>query len=108
MSTCNHGSDAPDQVLENLHSSQAGMRDGVEIARHKCCECAYQRGYQHGLTYDSAPAGSSYCKVNKLSAPETWMLEVPASQGREGRHKCAICALHQGFQAGRAAAANNP
>ena len=108
MSTCTHGKTAPDQTLENLHESQAGMRDGVEISRHKCCECAFELGYQHGLQYNTAPAGSAYCKVSKQSAPESWMLDVPISQGRAGRHKCAICALHEGFKRGRAVAAGAP
>lgn len=104
MSTCNHGNTAPDQTLENLHESQAGMRDGVEISRHKCCECAFERGYQHGLQYNTAPAGSSFCRTSTQSVPESWMLEIPISQGRSGRHKCAICALHEGFRRGRTVA----
>lgn len=82
------------------------MRDGVEIARHKCCECAFERGYQFGLRYEIAPSGSSFCKTSKLSAPSSIMLELPISQGRKGRHKCPVCAMHEGFKRGRAMAAN--
>lgn len=104
MSTCDHGNTAPDQVLEDLHVSQAGMRDGVEISRHKCCECAFARGHEFGLRYDTAPAGSSHCKKTHQSAPATIMTELPISQGRAGRHKCAICAFQAGYRAGRIAA----
>lgn len=107
MSTCNHGNTAPDAILDELHISQAGMRDGVEISRHKCCECAFERGYQFGLKYSTSPAGSSHCKTSHLSAPESIMLELPVSQGRAGRHKCAICAMHEGWKRGRAVAAKS-
>ena len=43
--TCNHGSEAPSQILWDLEESQAGG------GRHKCCTCAFQFGFQ-SLTAD--------------------------------------------------------
>jgi 5-methylcytosine-specific restriction endonuclease McrA len=43
--TCNHGSEAPSQILRHLEESQAGG------GRHKCCTCAFQFGFQ-SLTGD--------------------------------------------------------
>ncbi|HMP84107.1 MAG TPA: HNH endonuclease [Verrucomicrobiota bacterium] len=37
--TCNHGSEAPSQILRKLQESQAGG------GRHKCCTCAFQLGF---------------------------------------------------------------
>src|SRR5579884_1096056 len=102
MSTCNHGSTAPDEVLNELHESQAGMRNGVEITRHKCCECAYARGYEFAKRHPIEPSGSARCKRTGRSAPETQFLDTPISQGRAGRHKCAICAFHEGYKQARA------
>ena len=43
--TCNHGSEAPSEILRALRESQAGG------GRHKCCTCAFQFGFQ-SLTAD--------------------------------------------------------
>ena len=42
---CNHGSEAPTQILRALGESQGGG------GRHKCCTCAFQFGFQ-SLTAD--------------------------------------------------------
>lgn len=105
MSTCNHGNTAPDAVLDAIHISQAGQREGVEIWRHKCCECAFERGYQIGREQTTTPAGTAFCKETKQSGPIDLFDGLPKSQGRTGRHKCAICAFHEGFKRGRALAA---
>ena len=41
--SCNHGSQAPRQLLDDLPESQAGT------GRHKCAVCAYEAGIQEGL-----------------------------------------------------------
>jgi hypothetical protein len=43
--SCNHGSEAPSEILRALQESQAGG------GRHKCCTCAFQFGFQ-SLTAD--------------------------------------------------------
>lgn len=43
--SCNHGSEAPTQILRALGESQGGG------GRHKCCTCAFQFGFQ-SLTAD--------------------------------------------------------
>ena len=40
IETCNHGSEAPSEILRLLPESQAGG------GRHKCCNCAFQFGFQ--------------------------------------------------------------
>jgi len=102
MSTCNHGSAAPDQIISELHESQAGQRDGVEIWRHKCCYCAFVRGQELGRTQSIAPGGNAECEVTGLRAPFDLMDSLPKSQAGAGRHQCAICALHRGFERARA------
>jgi hypothetical protein len=92
---CNHGHSAPVGTLENLHHSQAGG------GRHKCVVCAFDAGRRWGRRNRSLPDGrSEECQAGLRAAPE--MLEaLPHSQAGRGRHKCAICAYHAGFQAAR-------
>jgi len=97
MSTCEHGNTAPDRTLAGLHESQAGPG----IQRHKCTECAYERGYQFGLQHAVAPGGNAECKQEGRRAPKDVIEGLPSSQAGPGRHKCAICAYHEGFQQGR-------
>jgi len=107
MATCKHGNTAPDEALAELHESQAGIRDGVYVWRHKCCICAFCRGEALGHVQADPPNGSCECRETSLRAPEDVMEALPKSQagtdGR-GRHQCAICALHAGFRRGRAMA----
>ena len=102
MSTCKHDSTAPDPVLKALHVSQAGMKDGIEIWRHKCCNCAFVNGEGYAKANAIAPAGTALCKKTGLSAPFEAMNTLPLSQAGSGRHQCAICAFHEGFNRGRA------
>ena len=104
MATCNHGRTAPDQTLDNLHESQAGP--GVQ--RHKCTECAYDQGFQIGLHQAIAPGGNAECKHTGRRAPKDMIESLPESQAGPGRHKCAICAYHEGFQTGRSSAGQLP
>jgi len=100
MSTCKHGSTAPDHALAEIHESQAGIRDGVLIWRHKCCVCAFAWGEALARTQIEAPNGNCECKETGQRAQEEAMEELPISQaGSEGRgrHQCAICAFHAGF-----------
>lgn len=96
MSTCNHNHSAPDQILRELHESQAGSG----LQRHKCTECAYEAGYQRGKSNASA-GGAAVCATTGNSAPQEVMEGLPLSQAGPGRHKCAICAYQEGFETGR-------
>jgi hypothetical protein len=98
---CNHGSAAPAEVLRDLHASQAGQRDGVEIWRHKCCNCAFARGEELGRTVEQPPGGNAECKRTGRRAPIDLMDALPKAQAGLGRHTCAICAFHEGFAKGR-------
>lgn len=106
--TCTHGSAAPVEILENLHISQAGIRNRVLIWRHKCCECAFVRGEALGRIQAVVPGGNAECKRTGLRAPLDLLEALPISQagGDISRHKCVICALHAGFEQGRQAAAH--
>jgi hypothetical protein len=98
---CAHGSSAPVEVLETLHESQAGQKDGVEIWRHKCCNCAFLRGQELGTAQQQLPGGNAECKKTGRRAPLELMDALPKSQAGLGRHQCAICAFHAGFERGR-------
>jgi hypothetical protein len=108
MPTCQHGSAIPDHVLRGLHASQAGQRDNREIWRHKCCHCAFARGEEYGRANAGAPGGNAECLMTHRRAPFDVMDALPFSQagveGETGRHQCAICAYHEGFNAARARA----
>lgn len=96
MSTCNHNHSAPDQILRGLHESQAGPG----LQRHKCTECAYEAGYHRGK--DGASVGGAIvCATTGNSASQEVVEKLPLSQAGPGRHKCAICAYHEGFEYGR-------
>jgi hypothetical protein len=96
MENCQHGNFAPVDKLVVLPVSQAG------IERHKCVICAYQGGFQVGIqrmfTTD-IPVFQIHCKHGK-TAPEYLLRELSESQAGAGRHKCAICAFHDGLEAG--------
>ena len=94
MAECKHGNTAPDAVLDVLHDSQAGRQ------RHKCAVCAYERGYQIGRSGRPLPGGNEECQMHLL-APDAMMNELPESQGTKGRHKCCVCAYHEGYARGK-------
>lgn len=108
MATCDHGSSIPDHILRSLHPSQAGQRDKREIWRHKCCHCSFARGEEYGRANALTPSGDAECKATNRRAPFDTMDALPISQagveGETGRHQCAICAYHEGFNAARARA----
>ena len=98
MSTCKHNSNAPDQALNTIHIGQEGVQ------RHKCAECAYRAGYQYGTQYSVPPSGNAECTYTnpQRRAPKDEMDALPESQAGKGRHKCAVCAYHAGFDQARA------
>ena len=95
---CAHGRQAPVELIERLHDSQAG------IGRHKCPVCAYEIGTaaiatdgaarDRGLEIESCACGAS--------APGFILAALPDYQGDPGRHKCPVCAYQQGLGAIRA------
>lgn len=95
MAACKHGSTAPDQVLDGLHEGQEG------IQRHKCSECAFEAGYLYGREQSDTPAGDAECTHVGRRAPRDVIQNLPESQAGLGRHKCAVCAYHAGFELAR-------
>jgi hypothetical protein len=92
MSSCKHGSNAPDRVLDKLHEGQEGPQ------RHKCTECAFVAGYKYGRRHADAPSGNAECTYRGKRAPKDIIEGLPESQAGKGRHKCAVCAYHAGFE----------
>jgi len=98
---CQHGQTAPIRILQDLHGSQMGS------GRHKCTNCAYQRGFAWGLANINLPIDNlEQCQIG-LAAPQDVLLDLPQSQAGSGRHKCAICAYNHGFNDARALAQSN-
>lgn len=95
MSLCEHNKSAPDQILDSIHDGQEGPQ------RHKCTECAYDAGLQYGRQSRVTPGGNAECTYTGRRAPAEVMDALPKSQAGKGRHKCAVCAYHQGFEAAR-------
>jgi hypothetical protein len=98
MSTCKHGNTAPTETINALHVGQEGVQ------RHKCCECAFERGVDLGRIQAIEPGGNALCTYTQRRAPAETIDALPESQGTVGRHKCAVCAFHEGFARGRALA----
>ena len=95
---CQHGNDAPAEMYDKLHHSQAGT------GRHKCCACAYESGYQRGLHHSDFPDGHTERCQEGVSAPTNALADLPHSQAGVDRHQCAVCAYDFGFRRGRAVA----
>lgn len=96
LKRCQHGSNSPVVALARLHDSQAGT------GRHKCPNCAYQQGFQWGLTHDDFPTTDlETCQIG-LTAPRSVLSKLQGSQGGTGRHKCTVCAFNYGFEAAQA------
>lgn len=101
MSTCKHGKTASDAILEAIHEGQEGTQ------RHKCTECGFDAGFQYGRQNASSPTGGAECTYTNRRAPKAEIDALPESQAGKGRHKCAVCAYHEGFNAARAQAIGN-
>jgi hypothetical protein len=89
---CDHGNDAPVEVLTNLPKSQGGT------ARHKCATCAYSEGRNAALGAQAIPGEVETCPHGN-SAPKLVLVLLPDTQaGVEiQRHKCCVCAYAAGF-----------
>jgi len=95
MPACKHGSAAPEHILDGLHEGQEGPQ------RHKCTECAFEAGYQYGRKHSGTPVGNAECTYTGKRAPKDVIDTLPESQAGKGRHKCAVCAYHAGFELAR-------
>jgi hypothetical protein len=94
--TCAHGKVAPLSTLRNLHDSQAG------IGRHKCTNCAYEKGFSAGVLGAVKSEQSEKCNAGS-SAPISVLRALPESQAGSGRHKCTNCAYQNGYKDGLSA-----
>lgn len=95
MPACKHGSAAPDHVLDGLHEGQEGLQ------RHKCAERAFEEGYEYGRRHSGTPTGNAECTYTRRRAPKDVIEGLPECQAGRGRHKCAVCAYHEGYNSAR-------
>lgn len=91
--TCAHGKEAPLSTLRKLHDSQAGT------GRHKCTNCAYEKGFTAGVSGAVNSEQSEKCNAGS-TAPISVLLALPESQAGSGRHKCTNCAYQKGYEDG--------
>lgn len=91
--TCAHGNVAPLETLQQLHDSQAG------IGRHKCTNCAYDKGFTAGVSGVANSEPSDRC-IAGSAAPISVLRVLPESQAGSGRHKCTNCAYQNGYEDG--------
>jgi len=94
--TCAHGKVAPLSTLRQLHDSQAG------IGRHKCTNCAYEKGFTAGVSGAVNSEQSEKCNAGS-AAPISVLRALPESQAGSGRHKCTNCAYQNGYEDGLSA-----
>jgi 5-methylcytosine-specific restriction endonuclease McrA len=94
--TCAHGKVAPLSTLRKLHDSQAG------IGRHKCTNCAYEKGFTAGALGTVNSEQSEKCNAGS-AAPISVLQALPHSQAGIGRHKCTNCAYQKGYDDGLSA-----
>jgi hypothetical protein len=96
---CRHQHSAPRTTLEAIHEAQR-----PSSGRHRCAGVAYDIGFEWGLHHNQLVGlTSDECQQN-LRAPKEMIEELPVCQGGPGRHKCVVCAYHQGFQDARSRA----
>ena len=94
--TCAHGKAAPLSILRELHDSQAG------IGRHKCTNCAYEKGFTAGVSGAVNSEQSEQCNAGSAT-PISVLRALPESQAGSGRHKCTNCAYQSGYRDGLSA-----
>lgn len=95
--TCDQNSKMPRDLIESLNFSQAG------VGRHKCVLCAYQNGIKDGenKVLDSAVNDEMEECQHGRKALKTSIKNIHINQKpTQGRHKCAICAYHIGYEIG--------
>jgi 5-methylcytosine-specific restriction protein A len=78
MEKCHAGSAAPISVLQALPESQAGS------GRHKCANCAYQKGYEDALSAQRMEREQSHVMANTPadSFPDVDYESMTAIEGR--------------------------
>lgn len=81
MSICQH------EHRHDPYFSRLPLDQG-DFGRHKCAGCAYERGYQAGLS-----------RIVVLNAEEQ-VNQIPHSQAGSVRHKSPIVAFAQGYTDG--------
>ena len=102
--TCDQNKSMPKNLIESLNFNQGGS------GRHKCIICAYNNGLKDGeiKALDFASEGQiEECQHGRKalkSSIETIHINQKPTQGR---HKCAICAYHLGYEAGEGDQAND-
>jgi hypothetical protein len=94
---CEHGSEITLQLFETLDFNEEG------IGRHKCVICAYSIGLKDGqdkLIDFNNNDDIEICKHNRKAIKSKIQAISINHKPTEGRHKCAVCAYHFGYEKG--------
>ncbi|MFA5232989.1 MAG: DUF262 domain-containing protein [Sulfurimonas sp.] len=95
--TCDKSNNMPKNLIESLNFNQGG------VGRHKCVLCAYQNGIKDGekkaldFTKDDEIEECQHGRKAIRTSIENIHINQKPTQGR---HKCAICAYHLGYEVG--------
>lgn len=95
--TCDSKNQMPKHLIESLNFNQGG------VGRHKCVICAYQNGIKDGekkaldfAEYEEIEECQHGKKAIKANIESIHVNQKPT----QGRHKCAVCAYHLGYEVG--------
>ena len=95
--TCDQNNKMPTNLIESLNFNQGG------VGRHKCVLCAYQNGVKDGevKALDFAKDDEiEECQHGRKALKSSIENIHENQKPTQGRHKCAICAYHLGYQVG--------
>lgn len=95
--TCSENKSMPKNLIESLNFNQAGA------GRHKCVICAYNNGIRDGeqKALDFATEDQIEVCQHGRKALKSSIDSIHSNQRYEqGRHKCAICSYHFGYEVG--------
>jgi hypothetical protein len=94
---CNNNQKISKQLIESLNFNQGGL------GRHKCVVCAYNNGIKDGekkaldFVFDN---DIEICQHNRKALKSSIESIHTNQKPTQGRHKCAICAYHLGYEVG--------
>lgn len=94
---CEHQNEMPKNLIESLNFNQGGT------GRHKCVICAYSNGIKDGESKVLDFANDNEveeCKHGKKALKSSIASILINQKPTQGRHKCAICAYHLGYEVG--------
>jgi len=94
---CDSKNKMPENLVKSLNFNQGGL------GRHKCVICAYQNGIKDGenkVLDFSKENEIEECKHGRKALKSSIDSIHTNQKPTQGRHKCAICAYHLGYEVG--------